>query len=162
MTFESICDNYTRNRYVGTAIANYRLSREDAEDVVQELFIRFALKFDQVAPDGRKKCLERAFTNACISKIRSNRRAMMNRPACDLIFDDGTTPLDFVPCVRSEKEADSIEVELSARAVLSNLPEKARPVFMDRMTGDRLSYESRRFWHRNKDLFANAYGRVSA
>jgi RNA polymerase sigma-70 factor (ECF subfamily) len=107
-------------------LACYTLgSRQDAEDVTQEVLLRYWKHADGVDPDKVEGWLVRVTTNACrdLMRRRSRRREVIGGEACDAALDE-------TPCGELTPEAtlEASEKTLEMQQLLLRLKEPYRSV----------------------------------
>lgn len=107
-------------------LACYTLgSRQDAEDVTQEVLLRYWKHADRVDPARVEGWLVRVTTNACRDVMRrhTRRREVVGGEACDVALDEapGVEPLP-------EAAVEATERAEQLRALLSQLHEPYRSV----------------------------------
>jgi RNA polymerase sigma-70 factor (ECF subfamily) len=99
-------------------------NREDAEEAVQEAFLR-AWRFRAAVPagDGVRPWMYRVVVNACLSKLRSERNGRERR-----VPMDGDTAVIAAPGPGPEDGAESGETRRHVVAAIAGLPEHLRVV----------------------------------
>lgn len=97
------------------------IGENDAEDVVQDVFLKIWRQKDEIRIDSPKSFLFRAVYNKCIEKMR---RLKIERDYLNTIVSD-TTTLHVI-----EEAADTFMMKEKINKSLRQLPPKTRKVFI--------------------------------